>query len=35
MYDKYTVGYNETLSDIAKRFNTTKEELLSVNNSPN
>ena len=32
MYDKYTVGYNETLSDIAKRFNTTKEELLSVNN---
>ena len=32
MYDKYTVGYNETLSDIASRFNTTKEELLSVNN---
>ena len=32
MYDKYTVGYNETLNDIASRFNTTKEELLSINN---
>ena len=27
MYDKYTVGYNETLNDIADKFNTTKEEL--------
>ena len=32
MYDKYTVGYNETLNDIADKFNTTKEELLSINN---
>ena len=32
MYDKYTVGYNETLNDIAGKFNTTKEELLSINN---
>lgn len=32
MYDKYTVGYNESLNDIAARFNTTKEELMSVNN---
>ena len=35
MYDKYTVGYNETLNDIADKFNTTKEELLSINNIPN
>lgn len=32
MYDKYTVGYNESLNDIASRFNTTKEELMSINN---
>ena len=32
MYDKYTVGYNETLSDIAKRFNTTVDELKTINN---
>ncbi len=32
MYDKYTVGYNESLNDIANRFNTTKEELMSINN---
>ncbi len=32
MYDKYTVGYNESLNDIATYFNTTKEELMSINN---
>lgn len=32
MYDKYTVGYNESLNDIVSRFNTTKEELMSINN---
>ena len=32
MYDKYTVGYNESLNDLASRFNTTKEELMSINN---
>ena len=32
MYDKYTVGYNESLNDIASRFNATKEELMSINN---
>lgn len=32
MYDKYTVGYNESLNDIASYFNTTKEELMSINN---
>lgn len=32
MYDKYTVGYNESLNDIASLFNTTKEELMSINN---
>ena len=32
MYDKYTVGYNESLNDIASRFNTTKVELMSINN---
>lgn len=32
MYDKYTVGYNESLNDIASHFNTTKEELMSINN---
>lgn len=32
MYDKYTVGYKESLNDIASRFNTTKEKLMSINN---
>jgi len=32
MYDKYTISYNETLDDIAAKFNTTKEQILDINN---
>lgn len=32
IYNVYQVQYNDTLDSIAKKFNTTKEELKKINN---
>lgn len=34
MYDKYLIEKNETLSSIAKKFNTKEEILMDLNNMP-
>lgn len=34
MYDKYLIENNETLTSIAKKFNTKEEILMDLNNMP-
>lgn len=34
MYDKYLIGYGDTLSKIAKKFNTKEDIIMELNNIP-
>ena len=34
MYDKYLIGYGDTLSKIAKKFNTKEDFIMELNNIP-
>lgn len=34
MYDKYLIRYGDTLSSIAKKFNTKESTIMEVNNIP-